>query len=190
MANQHPYSSDKDLHSMLRKAMVGDKRFHAEHRDLSSRWGQAFTPAWTVPYQLFSDERPHEGAFINLRLWDLEPPSLIPEIVVPFLVDSGSPRTVVPDILVLSFKNTRRGYDMRCAGHVRLATWLHRAAISVWDESRAPQGPGLAAVDLRVAIGWKNPFGLLGLDAIRQIDLLSVPERMFFMPRQAQPNAG
>src|ERR1017187_1690736 len=108
--------------------MAGDVRFNAERWKLPSPWNSAYADAWAVRYQLLSQDSKNKRAVVNLYLTDAEPGVKSSE-TVPFVVDTGSPFTIVPDSAVPFFRDTTRRHELTpYAGRGGVATWRNLAA--------------------------------------------------------------
>ncbi len=139
--------------------------------------------AWGVPYRKVKGFWHACEAVISLEVLELGCGCTCPEIVS-FVVDTGTDVTIVPGA---ACKSSFRGepLDRRSVTGLTggcLLGRVYRAALSIpW------RGGGLAPFsfgEMKIAVvaSWPHRHGMLGLDALRRVVMLSNHEHLCFMP--------
>jgi hypothetical protein len=137
--------------------------------------------AWRVPWQRIHGRA---RAIVNLDVMDLTPRRPVASEEVPFIIDTGATVTIVSQS---AFETCFRGKPIR-EGPVMAASgrelWARFFRAFVFSPIRRPGLPPLNFGELKIAVvdsqSWNLRCGVLGLDALRRVRMLSNEDNLFF----------
>jgi hypothetical protein len=163
-------------------------RVHSETSDFFAGVCRSGCPSnsgagWFVRYRPVREYADAYDAVINLNIHDLSGVSTV-VLTLPFVIDTGTDVTIIPRRLIPSHsfppQRSLGAYEVHGMGGGVIVGLRYRAVASI-----APQGPStppLAFGELKpiVVDHWSQPYGMLGLDALRRVVMIADNKHVSF----------
>jgi len=126
-------------------------------------------------------------AVISLMVIDLTPGSTFCDFI-PFVIDTGTDVTIIPRNLVprsaFPVQGANTSYEVPVTGLTGRTLWarIYSASLAIVPPTTKFGGLGFNVLTIVVVDTWEGECAVLGLDALRQVVVVSDPKHITFWP--------